>query len=66
MAHLVVTGGAGYVGSHALRALEAAGHTVVVVDASRFQRDFGWQPQHSDLDRIIRNAWDWLGHWKGI
>jgi UDP-glucose-4-epimerase GalE len=32
MAHLLVTGGAGYVGSHALRALERAGHSAVVLD----------------------------------
>jgi UDP-glucose-4-epimerase GalE len=32
MAHLLVTGGAGYIGSHAMRALQRAGHSVVVVD----------------------------------
>ncbi len=32
MAHLLVTGGAGYIGSHALLALREAGHTAVVVD----------------------------------
>jgi UDP-glucose-4-epimerase GalE len=32
MAHLLVTGGAGYIGSHALRALRRAGHTVVIYD----------------------------------
>jgi UDP-glucose-4-epimerase GalE len=32
MAHLLVTGGAGYIGSHALLALQAAGHTAVVID----------------------------------
>jgi len=35
MAHLLVTGGAGYIGSHALRALRRAGHTAVVVDDLR-------------------------------
>jgi UDP-glucose-4-epimerase GalE len=30
--HVLVTGGAGYIGSHAVRALRAAGHGVVVVD----------------------------------
>jgi UDP-glucose 4-epimerase len=38
----------------------------LVADASRFRRDFGWQPQHSDLETIIRTAWDWLSSWKGI
>jgi UDP-glucose-4-epimerase GalE len=35
MAHLLVTGGAGYIGSHARIALEAAGHSAVVVDDLR-------------------------------
>jgi UDP-glucose-4-epimerase GalE len=35
VAHLLVTGGAGYVGSHALLALRAAGHSVVVIDDLR-------------------------------
>jgi len=35
MAHLLVTGGAGYIGSHALRALRRAGHTAAVVDDLR-------------------------------
>lgn len=32
MARVLVTGGAGYIGSHAVRALVAAGHSVVVLD----------------------------------
>jgi UDP-glucose-4-epimerase GalE len=32
MAHLLVTGGAGYIGSHATRALRRAGHSAVVLD----------------------------------
>ncbi len=35
MAHLLVTGGAGYIGSHALRALRRSGHTAVVLDDLR-------------------------------
>ncbi len=35
MAHLLVTGGAGYIGSHTLRALRRAGHTTVVIDDLR-------------------------------
>ena len=38
MAHLVVSGGAGYIGSHALRALRRAGHTAVVLDDLRAGR----------------------------
>jgi UDP-glucose 4-epimerase len=33
MARVVVTGGAGYIGSHTLRALQSAGHEVVVYDS---------------------------------
>jgi nucleoside-diphosphate-sugar epimerase len=32
MARVLVTGGAGYIGSHAVRALVADGHAVVVLD----------------------------------
>ncbi len=32
MSHVLVTGGAGYIGSHAVRALRDAGHDVVVLD----------------------------------
>ena len=35
MSHLAVSGGAGYVGSHTLRALLRAGHTAVVADDLR-------------------------------
>ncbi len=35
MAHLLVTGGAGYIGSHAVLALREAGHSVVVLDDLR-------------------------------
>lgn len=38
MAQLIVAGGAGYIGSHTLRALRRAGHRVVVVDDLRSGR----------------------------
>ncbi|HXV37704.1 MAG TPA: UDP-glucose 4-epimerase GalE [Myxococcota bacterium] len=40
MSHLLVTGGAGYIGSHALRALRRAGHSALVVDDLRAGREF--------------------------
>jgi UDP-glucose-4-epimerase GalE len=40
VAHLLVTGGAGYIGSHTLRALLRAGHSAVVLDDMRSGRDF--------------------------
>jgi UDP-glucose 4-epimerase len=39
MAHLLVTGGAGYIGSHTLRGLQRAGHTAVVFDDMRSGRE---------------------------
>jgi UDP-glucose-4-epimerase GalE len=38
MAHLLVTGGAGYIGSHTLRGLQRAGHSAVVFDDLRAGR----------------------------
>ena len=40
MARLLVTGGAGYIGSHGRLALGAAGHDVVVMDDLRQGQDF--------------------------
>ncbi len=39
---------------------------VLVADATRFGRELGWTPRHSDLDRIVATAWDWLRHWRGL
>jgi UDP-glucose-4-epimerase GalE len=39
---------------------------ILVADATRFRRDFGWQPRHSDLDTIVRTAWSWLRTWKRL
>jgi UDP-glucose-4-epimerase GalE len=36
----------------------------LVADASAFRSEFGWEPQHSDLDTIVATAWEWLKHWK--
>ena len=38
----------------------------LVADASRFRRDFGWQPHHSDLETIVATAWHWLRTWKSL
>ncbi len=38
----------------------------LVADATRFRRDFGWEPRHSDVDTIVRTAWSWLRSWKGV
>jgi UDP-glucose-4-epimerase GalE len=63
LAHLLVTGGAGYIGSHALLALRAAGHTAVVVDDLRTGHAFlaGETPlercdvaDRGALDRVLR------------
>jgi UDP-glucose-4-epimerase GalE len=36
----------------------------LVADVSRFQRDFGWTPRHSDLENIVATAFGWLREWK--
>jgi UDP-glucose-4-epimerase GalE len=36
---------------------------VLVADASNAGKVLGWKPQHSELETIIQNAWDW--HTKG-
>jgi UDP-glucose-4-epimerase GalE len=37
----------------------------LVANADRFRRETGWTPRHSDLDTIVRTAWEWLRRWKG-
>lgn len=32
----------------------------LVADASRFRRDFGWEPVRSDLETIVQTAWAWM------
>lgn len=37
-----------------------SGDPVVLVASSvKFQQDFSWQPQHSDLATILQTAWNW-------
>ncbi|HEY8156371.1 MAG TPA: UDP-glucose 4-epimerase GalE [Myxococcota bacterium] len=38
----------------------------LIADASRFRREFGWEPRHSDLDSVVRTAWAWLRRWRGV
>jgi UDP-glucose-4-epimerase GalE len=38
----------------------------LIADASRFRREFGWEPRLSDLDTVVRTAWAWLRRWRGI
>ncbi len=38
----------------------------LVADGSRFRRDFGWTPRHSDLDTIVATAAAWLRHHHGL
>ncbi|HEY8492426.1 MAG TPA: UDP-glucose 4-epimerase GalE [Myxococcota bacterium] len=39
---------------------------VLVADATRFRSAFGWEPKRSDLDTIVRTAWEWLRAWRGV
>lgn len=38
----------------------------LVADARRFREALGWSPRHSDLDAIVRTAWEWLRSWRGL
>lgn len=31
----------------------------LVADSSKLQKEFGWRPQYSDLETIIKTAWQW-------
>jgi UDP-glucose-4-epimerase GalE len=39
---------------------------VLVADASRSRAAFGWEPRHSDLDTVVKTAWEWLCSWKQV
>jgi len=44
-------------------ARRAGDPAVLVASSAKFAQDFGWQMRCSDLDTILRTAWDWhLGH----
>ena len=38
----------------------------LVADASRFRREYGWEPRYSDLDTVVGTAWEWLRRWKAL
>jgi UDP-glucose 4-epimerase len=31
----------------------------LVADSTRLQSELGWKPEYSDLDTIVRTAWNW-------
>ena len=71
MAHLLVTGGAGYIGSHTVRALRRAGHSVVVYDDLRSGHAFLVQDaplvQGDVLDaNAISNLFERQGPFDGV
>ena len=32
---------------------------ILIADSSKIQRELGWKPRHSNLDKIIEDAWRW-------
>ncbi|MGH9836096.1 MAG: UDP-glucose 4-epimerase GalE, partial [Blastocatellia bacterium] len=39
---------------------------VLIASPDKIMRDLGWNPRHSELDRIIESAWRWhLAHPNG-
>lgn len=48
---------------HAVPALECPRRTgdpsMLVASSEKIQKDLGWKPSHSDLERIVSDAWEW-------
>ena len=41
--------------------------STLVASAERIQKELGWKPTHSDLERIVSSAWEWhRGHPSGF
>ena len=59
MSSLLVTGGAGYIGSHAVKALRGQGGLVVVFDNLSIRQELGWPPRFDDIDLIVQTACRW-------
>jgi UDP-glucose 4-epimerase len=34
---------------------------VLIASSEKIKRELGWQPQHSDIEAIVRSAWEWHG-----
>ena len=32
---------------------------VLVASTKRAKKELGWEPQYSDLEMIVRSAWEW-------
>jgi UDP-glucose 4-epimerase len=54
---ILVTGGAGYIGSHVVKALGKLGHEIVVYD--NLSTGHSWAVRYNDLEFIVRTAWEW-------
>lgn len=42
-----------------VRGRRAGDPVELVADSSRLRNELGWEPHHSDLDTIVRSAWEW-------
>ena len=40
-------------------ARRAGDPAVLVASSAKFQQDFNWRMRYSDVDTILRTAWDW-------
>jgi UDP-glucose 4-epimerase len=38
----------------------------LVADSARLQNELGWKPEYSDLETIVRTAWDWAQKKKAV
>ena len=32
---------------------------VLIASSEKIKRELGWRPQHSDIEAIVRSAWEW-------
>ena len=71
MSNVLVTGGAGYIGAHACKALAASGFKPIAYDSLVHGHEWAVQwgplvkgdilkPRYGDLDQIITTARNWM------
>ena len=39
---------------------------ILIADATRFRDNFGWTPEHSEMESIIQSAWLWMQKYRAL